>query len=193
MPDAELEIRRYFDADDMHGAMRLAIESYGSEIYGFLVGLAGNRALADDVFGATCERIWRALPKFRWESTLRAWAYTIARNELIQQKTSPARREVPISDVPALRDAIVQVRTRTPLHERTEVRERFARLREELEPDDHVLLGLRLEQKLPWDDIARVLGHGPDDLARASAVLRKRYQRLKERLRELVAASTADP
>ena len=55
-----------------------------------------------------------------------------------------------------------------------------------------LIVGLRLEQKLPWDDIARVLGHGPDELARASAVLRKRYQRLKERLRELVAASTAE-
>ena len=189
MANAELEIRRRFDAADLNGAMHLAIESYGNELYGFLVGLARDRAFADDVFGATCERMWRALPKFRWESTLRTWAYTIARNEFIQQSTSPRRREVPLSEVPDLRDAIAQVRTRTPLHERSEVRERFARLREELEPDDHMLLGLRLEQKLTWDDIARVLGNeDQDDLVRATASLRKRYQRLKERLRELVAA-----
>jgi len=190
MSTAELEIRRRFDAADLNGAMQLAIESYGNDLYGFLVGLTRDRAFADDVFGATCERMLRGLPKFRWESTLQTWAYTIARNELIEQTRSPRRREVPLSKVPALRDAIEQVRTGTPIYKRTDVRARFARLREELEPDDLILLGLRLEQRLAWNDIALVLGHSAsDDLPRATAALRKRYQRLKDRLRELVADS----
>lgn len=186
---AELEIRQRFDAADMTGAMQLALEAYGDELYGFLVGLSHDRSFADDVFGATCERLWRALPKFRWESTLRTWAYTIARNEFLALRSSPQqRREVPVSEIPGLHETAVQIRTRTPVHQRSEVRERFAQLREELAPDDHMLLGLRLEQRMSWDDIARVLGQ-TEDPARATAVLRKRYQRLKERLRELVARS----
>lgn len=184
MPDAELAIRQRFDAADLTGAMQLALEAYGNELYGFLVGLAHDRALADDVFGATCQRLWRGLANFRWESTLRTWAYTIARNEFYAERTSPKNREVPFSDIPGLGAAVAEVRTRTPVHQRTESRERFARLREELSPDDHILLGLRLEQRMAWDDIARVLGHSD---AKATAALRKRYQRLKERLRQLVA------
>lgn len=189
MSDAELQIRQRFDAGDLAGAMQLVLEAYGNELYGFLVGLSRDRTIADDVFGATCERLWRALPKFRWESMLRTWAYTIARNELIAQRTSPQQRREVLQADAAVRDAIAEVRTRTPVYQRSEIRERFAALREELEPDDHMLLGLRLEQRMSWDDIARVLGH-TDDLPRATAALRKRYQRLKDRLRELVAAAS---
>lgn len=180
------------EAADLNGAMQLAIESYGDELYGFIVGLSRNRATADDVFGATCERMLRALPKFRWESTLKTWAYTIARNVFLQESVTPRRREVPLSEVPALRDAIDQVRTRTPIYKRSEVRERFTQLRGELEPDDLMLLSLRLEQRLPWNDIARVLSNDDsNDLVRATAALRKRYQRLKDRLRELVVHSSS--
>ena len=186
----ELEIRRRFEAGDLDGAMRVAIEVYGGEIYGFLVGLSRNRTQADDVFGAACEAMWRGFPKFRWESTLRIWAYTIARNEFFRQATA-AKREVLIDKVPALREAMTAVRTTTPMHQRSEVHEQFARLREELAPEDHMLLGLRLDRKLAWTEIARVLGTGETaNLSRDAAALRKRFERLKERLRERVVGSS---
>ena len=59
-----------------------------------------------------------------------------------------------------------------------EIKERFAKVRETLTPDDHMLLGLRLDRRLSWNDIAQVMEASP-------AALRKRYQRLKERLEEL--------
>ncbi len=186
----EVEIRRRFDADDLDGAMRLAIETYGNELYGFLVGLARNRTHAEDVFGATCEAMWKSLPKFRWESSLRVWAYTIARNEFFRQSTA-AKREVLIERVPTLKEAIARVRTTTPMHQRSEVHEQFAKLREELEPEDHMLLGLRLDRKLAWSEIARVLGDGdPGSINRDAATLRKRFERLKERLRERVTRTS---
>jgi RNA polymerase sigma-70 factor, ECF subfamily len=52
-----------------------------------------------------------------------------------------------------------------------------------------MLLGLRLDRQMGWTDIARVLGTGDEaTLTRDAATLRKRYERLKDRLRELVAA-----
>lgn len=186
----EAEIRRRFDAADLNGAMRVAIEAYGGELYGFLVGLSRNRAQADDVFGAACESMWRNLATFRWDSTLRVWAYTIARNEFFRQ-SSAAKREVLIEKVPTLREAMVAVRTTTPMHQRSEVKEQFARLREELPAEDHMLLGLRLDRKLAWSEIARVLGTGDTaNLTRDAAALRKRFERLKERLRERVIGSS---
>ncbi|MFN0252360.1 MAG: hypothetical protein ACKV2T_36125 [Kofleriaceae bacterium] len=51
-------------------------------------------------------------------------------------------------------------------------------IRATLEPDDQMLLGLRVDRDLAWPEIATILG------AEAPA-LRKRYERLTKRLRDL--------
>ena len=177
-PELEARIRARFDGGDLDGAMTAAVEGYGDEIYGFLVGLAGEHDRAGDVFGATCERAWRALPRFRWESSMRVWLYTIARNEFLRAATR-GKKQVPLSQVPSIAAAVARVRSSTPPHQRTEVKAQLARVRAELDPDDHMLLGLRLDREMAWNDIAAVLGGN-------AAALRKRFERLKEKLRALV-------
>lgn len=178
--ELEGDIRRKFDAGDFDAAMHAAIAGYGPEIYGFITGLSSDARHADDAFGAACERMWKGLAKFRWQSTFRVWAYTIARNEFMRIVGAPARREIPVSNIPSFQQAIDRVRTTTPLHQRTEVKDQFAALRAELSPADHMLLGLRIDRKLAWNEIAEILGEG------TPAMLRKRFERLKARLRELV-------
>lgn len=177
----ETEIRRRYDADDLEGAMHVAIDGYGPELYGFITGLSSNTIHADDAFGATCEKLWKGLPKFRWQSTFRVWAYTIARNEFMRIATAPARREIPVSNIASVQQAIDRVRTTTPMHKRSEVKDEFAAIRAELSPEDHMLLGLRIDRKLAWNEIAEILGDG------SPAALRKRFERLKDRLRELIS------
>jgi len=185
----EAELRRRFDAGDLDAAMAHAVEHYGPELFGFLVGLARDHDRASDVFGQVCERMWRGLKTFRWESSFRVWMYAVARNEYLRstRRDKKAKREVPLSKVPSLSGAIDKVRTSTPVYMRTDIKDAFAKIREELPPEDHMLLGLRLDRKMAWNDIARVLGSGdPAHLARDAAMLRKRYERLKERLRDLL-------
>jgi RNA polymerase sigma-70 factor (ECF subfamily) len=186
--EAELRIRSLFDAGDLDGAMTALVDAYGGELFGFLVGLGRDRVYAEDAFGAACERMWKGLPKFRWESTVRVWAYTIARNEYMRgtRDLNRARQQVPLSE--KLRSAIALVKSTSPAHKRSEVHERFARIREQLEPDDHILLGLRIDRDLSWPEIARVLAgeDDVDDIDRRAAALRKRYERLKSMLKKLV-------
>lgn len=186
--DVELELKRRFDAGDLDGTASAAIEAYGSELFAFLVGLARDHAHADDVFAATCERFWKGLPSFRGESTFRVWAYAIARNEFLRatRQTRNARREVPVSQVPAIEQAIHRVRSATPVYQRTDVKDRLAKVREQLAPDDHMLLGLRLDRRMSWTEIARILGSEEAAITKESAALRKRFERLKLRLRELI-------
>lgn len=185
-PD-ETDLRARCDAGDHDGAAAAAIERYGPELFGFLVGLAGDRDRAGDVFSAVCERAWRGLPKFRWDAPLRVWMYRIARNEFLRAAARD-RGELPLSVVPSVAHAIAEVRTATAPHLRTDVKDEFARIRAALDPDDHMLLGLRLERGLAWNEIARVLGDGdPAHLTRDAATLRKRYERVKARLKELSA------
>jgi len=72
----------------------------------------------------------------------------------------------------------------------------LARLRASLSVEEQTLLVLRVDRELEWEEIAEVLGPGPEDddtppggggarpAARRAAALRKRFERLKARLRE---------
>jgi RNA polymerase sigma factor (sigma-70 family) len=197
-PDAvEAGIKAAWDRKDFDGAISMALERYGDELFGFLMGLARDQTQAEDAFSAACERMWRGLPAFRWESSLRVWAYRVSRNEFLRttRDVARARKGVPISQVASIQKAIDRARTTTPPEERTEVKDRFAELRAELDPEDLMLLGLRIERKMAWADIAKVLAAADDEPrdtppdAREVATLRKRFARLKDRLRERARTS----
>src|SRR5262249_58126619 len=101
------------------------------------------------------------------------------------------RRQVPIEALSALSAIEADVRTRTLSFLRTEVKSRFAELRDGLPPDDRALLILRVDRKLAWNDLARAMHDDEaaplegDKLKRAAARLRKRFQSIKERLVEI--------
>lgn len=185
----ESEIRKAWESNDFDAAMTRAFERYSDELYGFLRGLGRDEAQADDAFSAMCERIWKGLPKFRWDSSFRVWAYRIARNEFLRttRDVTRARKAVPLSQIPSVQ-RIIAARSTTPLHHRDDVKDKFAEARAQLPPDDLVLLGMRIEHKMPWDQIALVLAGDdaePPTTAEVAA-LRKRFERLKTKLRDLV-------
>jgi RNA polymerase sigma-70 factor (ECF subfamily) len=84
------------------------------------------------------------------------------------------------------------VRTATLPLLKTEGRSALRRLRDELSHEDKLLLVLRADRGLAWDELARVFLEtpSPDDAAlrRESARLRKRFQLVKQRLRERAKA-----
>ena len=118
---------------------------------------------------------------------MRTWLYTLARHARARLERSPHRRAARRASTSALSDAEAEVRSRTRPWLRTEVKDRFSALRDELPEDDRSLLVLRVDRRMGWDDIARVLGgdESADDEGRrrVAARLRKRYSLLKERLR----------
>lgn len=188
----EAEIRARCERGDLDGAVTVALETYGPQLFGFLWGLARDRAHAEDVFSATCERIWRGLSRFRWDSTFRVWAYRIARNEFLRstRETQLARRTIPLTELSTAQSILARVRTTTPFHEQSDVRDRYAAIRAQLDDDDLMLLGLRIENQLAWGDIAKVMAAGEDAVdAKELAALRKRFERLKVKLRDLARSS----
>lgn len=189
----ETEVRARCAQGDFDGAATHALRGYGPEIFGFLVAIHRDETAAGDSFSAFAEGLWRSLPTFGWGSTLRTWAYAIARNVSRQARRDAlrrARREAPVGES-ALDDVVQAVRTSTLGFLRTEKRSRLEALRDSLSPDDRALLVLRLDRGLAWPELARVLTESEvplDDAAllREAARLRKRFQLVKERLRELV-------
>ncbi|HUQ01727.1 MAG TPA: sigma-70 family RNA polymerase sigma factor [Kofleriaceae bacterium] len=193
----ELETRRCCEAGDTHGAATLVIQELGPELLGFLVVLIRDRSDAGEVFADVCVRIWKGLPAFRWESSLRTWCYVLTRRAAAQQRKSRdawKTRHVPLSDAADLEPLIVRIRTTTLAGLREQRRTRAERLREQLSEDEQALLTLRVDRGLEWRDLAQVLADHPLDdgeITRAAAALRKRFERLKERLRTLAAEDEA--
>ena len=175
----ETKIRAAHDTGDLTQAATLAIEGYGPEILGYLAAISTNINDAGEAFSDFSEDLWRGLPEFRWQSTFRTWAYVLARHAMYR-KTRSKRRLVPLSSAP-ISQIEQQVREKTLAHLRTEVKDRFAALRQSLSPDDQTLLVLRIDRDMSWDDIATVL-------QKKAPALRKRFERVKERLRALAEA-----
>ena len=165
-------------------ATTAALRLYGVELGGFLRVLANHHDLAAEAFAELGEDVWKGLPRFRWEASLRSWMYTLARNALTQLRRDPRRRaerNLPLSIAPEM---AAVVRTVTLEIQRTEVKDEFRVLREQLDPEEHELLLLRLDRGLAWKDIARILG-GDDQLDVRASALRKRFERAKQRLKKL--------
>jgi RNA polymerase sigma-70 factor (ECF subfamily) len=176
------------EAGDLHGAASQAIEAFGPEVFGFLVSLMRDEHDASDVFAQACEDLWRGLPGFEQRSTLRTWFYMLARHAASRYRRAPHRRAERRAQLSEADGIAERVRTRTLQHLRTEVKDQFALIRDALEPEDRALLVLRVDRKLAWNDIARVLCEESlatgEDLARASARLRKRFELVKHEIRE---------
>lgn len=189
----EVELKALADAGSFTDAATRAIEGYGGELLGYLCALSPSNVEAEELFSELCERLWKAMPQFRWTSSFRTWAYAIARN-LARDRHRKRRRanEVALDDAPEIAQRAMAVRTTTMLCMRTETKKRFDELRAALDEDERTLLVLRVDRRMPWRDIARVMADDGDDLDRLSASLRKRFERVKERLRSHLAGLGRD-
>lgn len=183
----ESEVRT-LAARDRSAAVAALIKGYGPEIWTYLAGvLRSSDDELGDAFATFCEDVCRGLPAFRFESSVRTWAYVIARRAALRQLRD-RRRRARRFDGPAEIEAIAQaVRSTTVDHLRTTNHERLAAVRDQLDHDDRTILILRVDRQLAWREIARIMADGelaPDALRKREQVLRKKFESIKRRLRE---------
>lgn len=192
---------RALAAGDHELAATLLLREYGGEVTRFLAAFHRDYDDAAEVFSEFTEALWRAVPSFEHRSSLRTWMYAIARRVSLRHRRDARRRRTrfePFTESATFVAAEVEVRSATLSYLRTERRTRLSALRDSLPVEDQMLLVLRVDRKLAWNDLAIVLrgdeapagapdGGGLSDeaLKREAARLRKRFQVLKEKLREL--------
>jgi RNA polymerase sigma-70 factor (ECF subfamily) len=166
-------------------ATAVLLRRHGSEVLGVLVAMVGDDAVAADAYSLFCERLWRGLPKFRFECACRTWAYTIARRSLydvLRKRRAAAEVLVSPSGLP---EVVALAASSTAPHLRTTNEQKLQAARASLSHDDQLLVVLRIDKQMSWSDVALVLGDGdqtPEQLASACVVLRKRFSRIKDRL-----------
>jgi RNA polymerase sigma-70 factor (ECF subfamily) len=183
VPDLEPRILALLDAGDLSGSATEALRGYGPQILGYLTAVMRDEDDAHDVFSQFAEDLWRGLPGFRRESSVRTWAFRLAWHAASRYARDPYRkRHRPILTTEASKIA-EQVRSTMSTYAPGGRADRLLKLRESLEPEEQTLLILRVDKAMPWEDVAEVLR--ADGEPATPAALRKRFERLKEKLGRL--------
>ena len=168
-------------AGDHHGAATVAIRQLGPAIARYLRGMLPVEADAADAFSDWAESLWAGIGSFQGRSSFGAWAFRLAYHSALDLSDRAHRkreRRLATAEASVLAE---EVRTTALTHERR--RRRLEELRAELPGDEQTLLFLRVDQQLPWDDVAAVLSSSSAPVD--AAAVRKRFERLKEKLRKL--------
>ena len=189
-------IEQAFEQNNYDEAATLFIRRYGGEILAFIAGRVRSESDASDVFSVFLEDFWRGLPKFQWRTTMRSWAYTLARNAYCRHSKAARRKSDKNTGLSGHSLFLVEakkIRSATRKHLRTEVKSKMRTLREQLPEEDQSLLILRIDKKMSWNELAAIMsGQGEEreeaDKKKWAARLRKRFQAAKDRLKEMAYA-----
>jgi RNA polymerase sigma-70 factor, ECF subfamily len=181
--DLEAQVGRLLEARNLHGAVAVILPGYGPAVLGYLMGLARDEDRADDVFSQFCEDLWRGLPDFRREASVRTWVYSLAWHAWLRHERDPYRRRGRALATDELSRLAAEVRSTTAAHVRTEAKDAVARLREQLTPAEQSLLVLRVDRGLSWSEVAEVMSTPDEPLDPRAAA--KRFERVKDKLRQL--------
>jgi len=190
--EREQDIRAAFDSGRMQDAATAVLAVYGDEILSFIHSRLRDRVDSDEAFAMFAEDLWSGLPAFGWRSSVRTWAYTLARNATVRYASTNNRRaarNVPLSCPGAVADLVERVRQTTECYKRTAVKDQFRALREQLDLEDQTLLILRVDRNMSWRELAQALSGTVDldeaAIERESARLRKAFERVKRELKRL--------
>ncbi len=181
----EERVRELLAKGDHREAAVAAIRGLGPEVLRYLRATLRDEADAADAASHFAEALWRGLPSFRGECSLRTWALRLAANAAANVRNAASRRRVRrfhTGEASAIADEIrVGYTICVSSTARVEGKaQRLEGLRRTLSAQDQTLLKLRLDHRLSWEEIAEVLSRAGRRVS--AATLAKRFERVKARL-----------
>lgn len=181
--DGELErqVLAWVQAGDAHAAAERVVRELGPDLLGYLNAVLSSEEDAREVFAELSADLLSALARFRGEGSLKSFTYRMAWRLAMRMRRSPARRRMRALGSHEASALPIEGRVSTAAYRRTGPQDWLSQMRASLSPFEQSLLTLRVDRELAWDEVARVMGlpGGTDETAR----LRKRFERIKEKLR----------
>ena len=146
------ELIEAFQAGDEFAFVSL-YNRYKSAVYVFCVKMLGNREMAQDVLQETFLRIYENRDRLLNTGSFKAWLFTIARNQCLNQLRR-VNRQIPLDEE---KQAAVNV-AETPVQsmEKSERIEMVNHSLSRLKPDYREVVVLREYQNLSYEEIAAV-------------------------------------
>jgi len=180
----ETEVAAHLDAGNLEAAATAILRGYGPQLLGYLRAILPHDA--EDAFSIFAEFLWAQLPQFRRESSALTWSYHLAWGAARRLLEDPYRRRAEALTTGTAGALIAEARSTTAAHLKAETAEHLEALRAELDLEEQTLLVLRVDRNLAWSDIASVIEASDTPATRAR--LRKRFERLVEKIRALARA-----
>lgn len=157
--DAEL-IKEIKEGDDT--ALDILVRRHISAIYTFCLRFTGSAEDAQDATQETFLKAWKNIGRFDTRKSFRTWLYAIARNtatDLLRK-----RKHIPFSlfdtddSETSVADSLIDEELLPDqVFERTSDAEEIRDAVEELKPRDQLIISMRYEEELPFEDIAKIL------------------------------------
>jgi RNA polymerase sigma-70 factor (ECF subfamily) len=181
--DVEAELAAAHAAGDVARTTTLALQHYGPQILRYLRGTLRNDGELGDVYSRFTEKLWLSLPAFARDCTFSTWCHKLAWYAVLEHRRGIARRRERGLDTGEASAIVQHARDSTAAFLKTEAKDRLAVIRDALDPEERSLLLLRMEQQLPWRNVAAIMAD--EGQPASEAALRKRFERLREKLRTL--------
>jgi RNA polymerase sigma-70 factor (ECF subfamily) len=176
--DPEDEVKVLLAQGDEGAAASVVIRRYGPRALRYLRRMLVDKDDVADALSQWSERVWHGLPAFEFRSSLRTWCARLAANVGLNFRDEAWRRRVrrfESGEASALAQST---------HSSSENRRRkLSELKEELDGKERTLFFLRVEEELPWAEIADILTSSGDPVDPGAA--QKRFERMKDKLRLL--------
>ena len=185
MPDVEHALIERAQKGD-HDAFATLVNEHQRYVYNLALRVLKDENEALDLAQETFIRAWTALPNFRKQSRFRTWLYRITTN-LCYNRLPNLRRslndldEAIIEEIPNL-----DSRSVSPSYkfEKQELRKYLRQAVEDLDEKYRLLITLRYQDELSYDEIASTLnlplGTVKTGLFRAKEQLRRAYEAYEE-------------
>jgi RNA polymerase sigma-70 factor (ECF subfamily) len=177
--EAELdaEVAACLARGDTGAAASAVMRALGPGLLGYLAAVLRDVEDARDVAGEVAEQLLTSLPRFRGECAVKTWTYRIAWRAAMRARNHPRRARTTALRSSAAAALVAEARASTAAYRRPAALAWLERARAELSAADQSLLTLRLDRAMSWNEVAVVMSDGD------VAALRKRYERIKARLR----------
>ncbi|MEZ4447100.1 MAG: sigma factor [Polyangiaceae bacterium] len=185
----EERVRGAWEAAEWDRATTELLREHGPAVLAYYVARLGDEDHGREIYAQFAEDLWRGIPGFDWRCPARAWTYRVARGTLARMLRDRGRARERERRIAAwLGEIVDETRPPTPLHQQSEVKSRMRVLRAALDDEEQLLITLRVDRQLSWNELAAVMADeplDPGDETREAARLRKRYQLVKGKLRRL--------
>ena len=169
------------DSQGAGAAAEVVLRERGPAILRYLRSLLRDPDDADDAFSMFAQQVWKAVGGIRDPEAIDPWLFRVAFREAVRVRDDAWRRRkrrLPTSEAHRVADEVR--RSFISVERRLSALEK---LRASLTLEEQHLLVLRIDHRLPFEEIAGTLGGHAG--AVDAAALRKRFQRIKARLARL--------
>lgn len=163
-------------------AFKELYDRYRDRVYNVIFYSMGDELKAEDVLQIVFVKIFRGLPKFRFESRLATWIYRIALNECLNQQRAPGAQHIPFEALLGSDEELDAGAAADLQHAQEERRQIIHRAVMDLSPKLRAVVALKYLEGLSYDEIASVLECSPGTVA---SRLNRALGELELRLRPL--------